>query len=211
MMEAMDSFNQRAIDVITGKKLADALRTDNEDARIKERYGLNPGGSGDAQSFLLARKLIQAGVRIVSLAWGGWDNHGGIFNALRNQIPKLDTGLSGLIADLNELDLLRDTIVVMWGEFGRTPRINPNSGRDHWSRASSCFIAGGGLKTGQVIGSTNRYGETPQDRPVDLHEVFATLYSQLGINAKVTTINDHNGRPQYLAPNNPSPIAELVG
>jgi len=210
MMEAMDSFNQRAIDVITGSKMADALKTEKEDKKIKELYGLDSNGGGENQRFLLARRLVEAGVRVISFSWGGWDTHGDNFKTLGNQLPRLDRALSGLIADLNDRGLLQDTAIVMWGEFGRTPRINGTAGRDHWSRASSCFIAGGGLKTGQVIGSTNRYGEAPQDRPIHLHEVFATLYTLMGIDPKNTTLSDTNGRPQYLT-SMPDPVAELVG
>jgi arylsulfatase A-like enzyme len=125
-------------------------------------------------------------------------------------LPRLDAGLSALITDLDQRGMLADTAVVMWGEFGRTPRINSGAGRDHWARASAAFVAGGGMKTGQVIGSTNRYAETPKDRPVHLHEMFATFYHLLGIDPKTTTLTDPNGRPQYLV-NVTEPIKELVG
>jgi hypothetical protein len=210
MMEAIDSFNQRAIGVITSSKLADALRTEKEDANVKERYGLDRNGGGENQRFLLSRRLIETGARAVSFSWGGWDTHGDNFNAMRRMLPKLDVGLSALILDLHERRLLESTAVVMWGEFGRTPRVNATAGRDHWSRASSAFIAGGGMKMGQVIGATNRYAEAPIERPVELHEVFATFYHLLGIDPKTTTLEDPNGRPQYLV-KNPEPIAELVG
>ena len=146
----------------------------------------------------------------MSFSWGGWDTHGENFKSLRRMLPRLDIGLTALIEDLDERGMLGDTAVVMWGEFGRTPRVNATAGRDHWSRACSCLIAGGGMKTGQVIGSTNRYGEPPQDRPVHLHEVFATFYHLLGIDPKTTTLKDPNGRPQYLV-SVPEPIKELVG
>ncbi len=210
MMEAIDSFNQRAIGVITSSKLAAALRTEKEDAKVKSRYGLDRNGGGENQRFLLARRLIETGARAVSFSWGGWDTHGDNFNALRRMLPRLDVGLSALVGDLDERGMLDDTAVVMWGEFGRTPRVNTTAGRDHWSRASSAFIAGGGMKTGQVIGATNRYGEAPTERPVHLHEVFATFYHLLGIDPKTTTLLDPNGRPQYLV-SMPEPIKELVG
>ncbi|MDX1964320.1 MAG: DUF1501 domain-containing protein [Pirellulales bacterium] len=209
MMEAMDSFNQRAIDVITGSKMADALKIEDESQAVKEEYGLDTNGGGDNQRFLLSRKLIEAGVRCVSFSWGGWDTHERNFVQLRDQLPRLDHGLGALIRDLDQRGMLADTAIVMWGEFGRTPRVNGSAGRDHWSRSSSCFLAGGGLKTGQVIGSTSRYGEAPQDRPVHLHEVFATLYHLMGIDAKNTTLIDNNGRPQYLV-EHPQVIGELV-
>jgi hypothetical protein len=210
MMEAIDSFNQRAIGVITSSKLADALRTEKEDAKVKERYGLNRNGGGENQRFLLSRRLIETGARAVSFSWGGWDTHGDNFNAMRRMLPMLDVGLSALIGDLDERGLLDDTAVVMWGEFGRTPRINSTAGRDHWARASSAFIAGGGMKMGQIIGATNRYAEAPTERPVHLHEVFATFYHLLGIDPQTTTLQDPNGRPQYLV-NAAAPIKELVG
>jgi hypothetical protein len=210
MMEAIDSFNQRAIGVITSSKLADALRTEKEDTRVKERYGLERNGGGENQRFLLSRRLIETGARAVSFSWGGWDTHGDNFNAMRRMLPMLDVGLSALIGELDERGMLDDTAVVMWGEFGRTPRINSTAGRDHWSRASSAFIAGGGMKLGQVIGATNRYAEAPTERPVHLHEVFATFYHLLGIDPKTTTLQDPNGRPQYLV-DIAEPIKELVG
>lgn len=210
MMTAMDSFNQRAVDVITGSKMVDALSTEKESKEIKELYGLNDSEGRDNSKFLVARRLVEAGVRAVSFSWGGWDTHSDNFKSLRRQLPKLDLGLSALLIDLEQRGLLQDTIVAMWGEFGRTPRINMGAGRDHWSRASSCFLAGGGMKMGQVIGSTNRYGEAPQDRPVHLGEVFATLYSVFGINPTTTTLTDTNGRPQYLT-QNPNTLPELIG
>ncbi len=211
MMAAMDSFNQRAVDVITGSKMVDALNTEKETTETKELYGITSDGGRDHDRFLLARRLVEAGVRAVSFSWGSWDTHNDNFISLRRQLPKLDVALSGLLVDLAQRGMLDDTLVLMWGEFGRSPRINMNNGgRDHWSRASSCLIAGGGLKMGQVIGSTNRYGEAPQDRPVELGEVFATLYQTLGVDPKTTTLTDQNGRPQYLT-SNPNPLAELVG
>ncbi|MGC4003138.1 MAG: DUF1501 domain-containing protein [Pirellulales bacterium] len=208
MMEAMDSFNQRAIDVVTGSKMAQALKLEDESPKLRDRYGLRNGDDMGNGRFLLARRLIEVGARVVSLSWGGWDTHSQNFDSLRKQLPRLDAGLSALIQDLDDRGMLQDTIIVMWGEFGRTPRINMTAGRDHWSCASSCFIAGGGLKTGQVIGSTNRYGEAPQDRPVQLGEVFATLYRHMGIDPQ-TTLNDNNGRPQYIT-KNAAVVNELV-
>ena len=127
VMEAIDSFNQRAIGVITSSKLADALRTEKEDAKTKELYGLERNG-GENQRFLLARRLIETGARAVSFSWGGWDTHGDNFNALKRMLPRLDVGLAALITDLDQRGMLADTAVVMWGEFGRTPRINGGAG-----------------------------------------------------------------------------------
>ena len=124
MMEAIDSFNQRAIGVITSSKLADALRTEKEDAKVKERYGLDRNGGGENQRFLLARRLIETGVRAVSFSWGGWDTHGDNFNALAADAAAARRRPGGADQDLDERGMLDDTAVVMWGEFGRTPRIN---------------------------------------------------------------------------------------
>ncbi len=198
-MTALDSFNQRAITVVTSGTLAEALDARKEDPRLVERYGMHLKGAYDGnRNFLLARRLVEAGVRVVSLSWGGWDTHGQNFQSMKQQLPALDVGLSALIEDLDARGLLADTMIMMSGEFGRTPRINGGAGRDHWAPASFFFLSGGGLRTGQVIGSTNRLGERPHDRPVHLQQIFATVYKNLGINVEHTTLADPNGRPQYL-------------
>lgn len=196
MMEAMDSFSARAANLITSGKVAQALDLKQESPETVDRYGARKGG--DNQNFLLARRLIEAGVRNVAFSIGGWDTHGNNFKAMHSKLPALDVALSALISDLDDRGRLNDTLILMSGEFGRTPRINSGAGRDHWPQASFFFLAGGGLKTGQVIGSTNRLGERPEDRPVHLQEVFATIYHQLGIDVQTTTLTDPNGRPQYL-------------
>lgn len=196
MMTAIDSFTERAVNIVTSGELAKALDLKHEDPRTMSRYGL-PDGS--LQNFLLARRLIQAGVRCVSLGWGGWDTHGNNFGHLRNQLPPLDRALAALIEDLDAHGLLDDTLIMMSGEFGRTPRVNGSAGRDHWPRASFFFLAGGGLKHGQMIGTTNRNAEEPVERPVHIQSVFHTTYHLLGIDANTTTLTDSNGRPQYLA------------
>jgi Protein of unknown function (DUF1501) len=209
-MKAMDSFAERAVSVITSGNVAHALDLSQEDPRLRERY-LGGGNAPHQENdrFLVARRLISAGVRCVSLSWGGWDTHGDNFGHLKRQLPPFDQGLAVLIEDLAAHGLLRDTIVVVWGEFGRTPRVNTGAGRDHWPRAMSVLLAGGGLQTGQVIGATNRLGEQPRDRPVHLQEVFATLYQHMGIDPKYTTLVDNNGRPQYLVDHNSS-VRELL-
>jgi uncharacterized protein (DUF1501 family) len=127
---------------------------------------------------------------------------------VRDHGPKLDQGLSALIEDLDARGLLDDVTVIAWGEFGRTPRINENAGRDHWSPVSSAFLAGGGMRTGQAIGATNRLGEYAKERPVTMQEIVATLYHNLGIDTTHTTITDPTGRPQYLV--DARPVAELI-
>ncbi|RLS56383.1 MAG: DUF1501 domain-containing protein [Planctomycetota bacterium] len=207
MMDALDSFEQRAVSLITSGKVASALDTTKESQEVLERYGIKK--NRDNERFLLARKLVQAGVRSVALSWGGWDTHSQNFASMQKQLPALDRALSALIEDLERHDLLDKTILLMSGEFGRTPRINGTAGRDHWPQAAFFWMAGGGLKTGQVIGSTNRLGEKADDRPVHIQEVFATVYHQLGVDLEVNQLTDTAGRPQYILDHR-RPITELV-
>jgi len=144
----------------------------------------------------------------VTLSYGRWDSHGQNFALVRDHGGKLDQCLSALIEDLEVRGMLDDVLVAVWGEFGRTPRINNGAGRDHWPQVSCCLLAGGGIRTGQVIGATNRLGEFATARPVHPAEVVATVYHTLGINPG-TTIQDPTGRPQYLVDH--GAIRELVG
>lgn len=196
MMTAIDSFTDRAVGIITSGELAKALDIKHEDPRTVARYGAN---RNDMERFLVSRRLIQTGVRCVSFSWGGWDTHGQNFQSMKSQLPRLDKALAALIEDLDAHGLLDDTIIMMSGEFGRTPRINSGAGRDHWPRAGFWFLAGGGMKHGQAIGATNRKGEYPVDRAMPLANVYHTIYHQLGIDANTVTLTDPNGRPQYLA------------
>ena len=207
MMTALDSFSERAVGIVTSGSIAKALDTNNVDPRSVDRYGIN--ARRDVDRFLVARRLIETGVRCVSFSWGGWDTHSGNFTSLREQLPALDRALSALIEDLDAHGQLDDTIILMSGEFGRTPRVNGTAGRDHWSRAAFVFMAGGGFRHGQAIGSTNRLGEVAQDRPVHLQNVFTTIYKQLGIDPDHTTLNDPNGRPQFLTDNRDL-VSELI-
>jgi uncharacterized protein (DUF1501 family) len=199
----LDSYTQRAVEVVTSGRVADALDLTKEDTRIVQRYG------NDGKYFLTARRLVEAGVRVVTFNWGGWDTHSNNFTTLKQQLPKLDMALSSLLQDLHDRGLDKDVSVVMWGEFGRTPRVNSSAGRDHWPQLAMCFLAGGGMRTGQVIGSSTRNAEGAKDRPVHLQEVLATLYHNFGINPQTTQIPDPNGRPQYLLDLR-QPISELV-
>ena len=196
MLTAIDSYTDRAVGIVTSGELAKAMDLRQEDPRQLERYGAKNGNEN--QRFILARRLIQSGVRCVSFSWGGWDTHGDNFNAMRRQLPPLDQGLAALIDDLDAHGQLENTIIMMSGEFGRTPRVNNTAGRDHWARASFFFLAGGGLRHGQMIGSTSRNGEEPIERPIHIQNVFHTVYHQLGIDSNTVTLTDPNGRPQYL-------------
>jgi hypothetical protein len=199
MMNALDSFTERAVSLITSGDVARALDTTHEDPRRLQRYGIPT--DRDASKFLLSRRLVEAGARCVSFSIGGWDLHSNNFKSLSKKLPNLDRAMSAMIEDLEVRGRLDDTIIMMSGEFGRTPRVNGNAGRDHWPRAASFFIAGGGMKHGQFIGSTNRLGEVAQDRPVHLQQVFATVYQHMGIDPNAITLTDQNGRPQYLVDN----------
>jgi len=201
MMIALDSYSQRAVSIVTSGRLAQALDITKENPDTVARYGVQHFENG---LLLTARRLVEAGVRYVSLTWAGhnqWDSHGGNFVRMDRLLPGLSLGLSALIEDLDARGRLDDTIIMMSGEFGRTPRINPGAGRDHWPSASFFFLAGGGFRHGQVIGSTTSRAEMPKDRPVHLQHVFHTLYHQLGIDSNAVTFVDPNGRPQYLVEN----------
>jgi uncharacterized protein (DUF1501 family) len=208
-MAAMDRFTQDAIDVVTSPRFSDALDAKLEPESNRERYEHDRESRGINEKFLVARRLVEAGVRVVSFTWGGWDTHQGNFTNLKKNLPRLDRGLSALIYDLEERGRLQDTIIMMSGEFGRTPRINGTAGRDHWPAASFVFLAGGGLQTGQYIGATDRLGARPVERPVHLQQVFATVYRQLGIDVDATQLTDPAGRPQYIVEHR-EPISELA-
>ena len=203
-MDALDSYTQRAVDVITSGRVADALDLNKEDAKVRERYGNN-----DGKMFLTARRLVEVGVRVVSFKWGSWDTHGNNFGQLGKQLPKLDRALSALLEDLEVRGMANDVTVVMWGEFGRTPRVNKSAGRDHWLQLAMGFMAGGGMRLGQAIGTSSKNAEHVVERPVHLQEVFATLYHNLGIDVSKSHLVDPNGRPQYLVDYR-EPIRELV-
>jgi hypothetical protein len=217
MMNGLDAYNQQAFGILTSSKLVDALDLKKEPAKVVERYGKgdprnrDDGGPKLMEHFLVARRLVEAGARCVTLAFSRWDHHGDNFGALRQDLPLLDQGLSALIADLHERGLEKDVSVVVWGEFGRTPTINKDGGRDHWPRVSAALLAGGGLRHGQVIGSTDRLGGEAASRPVQFGEVFATMYHALGLDVNKVTVNDLTGRPQFLVDNGQQPMRELIG
>ena len=213
----VDALSQKAFDVLTSSRLVEALDLEKEDPQVRDRYGRGSATSAFGEDagphwmdqFLMARRLVETGVRCVTLSFGSWDRHGQNFERLPEQLAKFDQGITALVEDLHRRGLDQDVSVVAWGEFGRTPRINPGGGRDHWPQVSCCLLAGGGMRVGQVIGSTNRLGEVPQDRPVHYQEVFTTLYNRLGIDVGNATILDQAGRPQYLVDYR-DPIRELI-
>ena len=215
LMEGLDSFNQQAFGVLTSSKLVEALDLYREDKRIVERYGKgDPKPHGDAapmlmEQFLMARRLVEAGARVVTVAFGFWDYHGQNHKIAKADLPLLDQGVTALVQDLHDRGLDKEVSVVVWGEFGRTPTINKDAGRDHWPKVSCALLACGGMKTGQVIGATDRLGGEPSDRAVHFQEVFATLYHSLGIDPNKVTITDLSGRPHYLV-DGYQPMKEVI-
>ena len=204
-LAGLDDLNRQALDILTSSRLADALDLSKEDPAVRERYGKgSPKNYGDGaprnlEHFLMARRLVEAGARVVTLNFGRWDFHSNNHVTARDtHLPLFDRGLATLIADLYERGLGEDVSVVAWGEFGRTPQINKTAGRDHWPQVGGGLIAGGGMQTGQVIGSTDRLGGVPKDRPVHFGEVFATLYRNLGLDPATMKLPDLSGRPQYI-------------
>ena len=215
-VSALDRLQQRAMDILTSNRLAEAFDLSQEDPETLERYGKGDpkkhadGAPLNLQHFLLARRLVEAGCRVVTLNFGRWDFHSNNFKSLKDKyLPLWDQGVSALVEDLHERGLDSDVSVVTWGEFGRTPKINKNAGRDHWPQVGGALLAGGGMPAGQVIGSTDRLGEGPKDRPVHFGEVISTLYHNLGINAAEATVDDLTGRPRYLV-NGHQPMKALA-
>jgi hypothetical protein len=201
-MKGMDAFTVRAFDMVTSGTVRSALDLTKADAKTRERYK-------GVEQFLTARRLIEAGVGCVTLSIGGWDTHGANFKTLKRQLPQVDRGVANMIQDLHDLGLGNDVVTVMWGEFGRTPKINGNDGgRDHWSPVMSALIAGGGLKMGQAVGSSTARAERPKDRPCTVPQVLATIYRALGIDPS-QTFPSGSGRPMYILDDR-QPIAELL-
>lgn len=176
---AMDEFYQRAYAMISSPAAREAFDIGKESTATKDKYGSSEAG----MRFLLARRLVEAGVRFVTVSYGGWDHHAGIENAMRRQAPGLDQALAGLVRDLDEHGLLSSTIVLVTSEFGRTPKINASAGRDHYPRVYSIAAAGGGFRRGLVYGSSNSTASEPEENPLRIEDVLTTVYHQLGINA----------------------------
>jgi len=216
-LAGQDAFTQQALGVLTSSRLAEALDVSRESPKTRERYGkgdtrnYGDGAPRNLEHFLIARRLVEAGARCVTLNFGRWDFHSNNFSEFKNtHAPLFDQGLSALVEDLYDRGLDKDVSVVAWGEFGRTPIINKDAGRDHWPQVGCGLVAGGGLKTGQVIGKTDRLGGQIVERPVHFGEVLATLYQKIGLDPHQTTLKDLAGRPQYLVDHQHQPMRELI-
>jgi hypothetical protein len=214
-MAAMDQHTARAFDILTADRIRDAFDLDQEPDQVRASY---PTGisytpysrpsTWNASNLLLARRLVERGVRVVTTWLSSWDQHGNLFRSMYEMLPLLDRSISALVTDLRERGLDQEVAVVVMGEFGRTPRINNNAGRDHWNEAGCVLLAGGGLRMGQVIGTTDSRGERSRSQPIRYQNIFATLYHVLGIDP-AQTLPDMGGRPLPLLDDR-TPIAELV-
>ncbi len=189
---AVDDFSQQAFDLVYGSRAREAFDISQEPDKMRDRYGRNTVG----QSMLLARRLVESGVTCVTVRSTGWDDHNKIAEGLAKHAPPYDRGVATLIQDLAERGMQDDVLVVAMGEFGRTPRVNNNAGRDHWGSVMSVMLAGGGLQPG-IIGASNSKGEVPADKPYRPEHVLAMAYRHLGIDTSLT-FPDHSGRPRYL-------------
>jgi uncharacterized protein (DUF1501 family) len=207
-MQALDQFDRAAYEMVTGPAAREAFDLSQEDAATRERYGLHRWG----QSCLLARRLVESGVTFVTVNFDphsfSFDQHGNIRQGMLSAGPRMDSAISSLVEDLYQRGLDREVLLVVWGEFGRTPMINAAAGRDHWGQVMSVLLSGGGLRVGQVIGSSNDKGEVPKDRPLTPYDVVATIYRHLGIDPAMK-FTDLSGRPQTLL-NEGTVIEELV-
>ncbi len=205
-VKARDAFYEKAHGLITSPAAKKAFDLRQEPDRVREAYGRNMFG----QSCLLARRLVEAGVHFVTVTDGGWDTHQNNFKSLKDRLlPRIDRGYSTLLQDLHDRGLLDGTLVVWFGDFGRTPKVNPSAGRDHWATAGVACLGGGGVKTGQVVGATNALGEVVVDNPVRPQDLAATIYHALGIPLH-TWYRAQDGRPIELVPEG-KPVRQLVG
>ena len=195
----MDQYTRQAYETVTSGRVRRAFDLSDEDQKTRELYGMNRFGQG----LLMARRLAQNGVPFISINSGGWDNHGAkvcgftLEDSLRKRGPSFDQGIAGLVTDIYQRGLDEKILVVCMGEFGRTPKVNSEAGRDHWGPLMSILISGGGLKVGQVIGASDSKGGYPSESPYRPENVLAMMYRHLGIDPGMTLI-DSSGRPQYL-------------
>jgi uncharacterized protein (DUF1501 family) len=206
VVKARDEFYEKAHGIITSPDAKRAFDIAAESEKTRDRYGKTMFG----QQCLLARRLVESGVQFVTVTDGGWDTHQNNFKSLKDRLlPRVDRGLSALLEDLSGRGLLDETLVVWFGDFGRTPKINPSAGRDHWSTAGCALMAGGGLKVGQVVGATNALGEYVTDSPVSPADLAATIYTVMGVNLH-TWYKAQDGRPIELCAEG-KPVKQLVG
>ena len=199
----MDHVDRQAVDILTSGRMRDAFDVSKEGAKTRERYG-----DGWGEQALVARRLVEAGARFVTLNTGYWDDHGNLKGALDNKMPRHDRAVGVLIQDLAERGMLDDTLVITAGEFGRTPVINKDAGRDHWPQTQSLLLAGGGYRHGQVIGSTDAKAAYPETRPIGVEDFCAIIYRALGLSPNDAVI-DPSGRPVHLLPGGEVP-RELI-
>ena len=217
-MTALDSFTQQALGILSSGRFAAALDLSREDPRVVEKFTprmklpdasfYTTEGPEAARKFLIARRMIEAGVRCVSVSLSDFDTHRSNFERMRYLGPLMDHALDALVGDLEERGMLDDVLIVAWGEFGRTPKVNNKAGRDHWPRVAMGIMAGGGMDGGQVIGATDHTASEATERPVPYQDVIATLYRHLGIDGRTTTVTDTQGRPQHLVSTG-RPLPEL--
>lgn len=201
-MSAIDSYTQRALEMVASPAVREAFDVSQESSETHDRYGRY------CENFLRARRLVEAGVSVVTLKVGDWDTHEHNFRDMREQLPQLDQGFHALVTDLYERGLEQDVAVVLWGEFGRAPQISRIAGRDHSPEAGAAVVAGGGFRVGQVIGETDAHAARSQGRPYTPSNVLASLYRHLGIDPSAT-LPDHNGRPMYILDDR-EPVRELA-
>ena len=215
-MDDLDQSYRRAFEVLTSSKLLEAIDVEKENPQVRARYSLGSSKhQGDGaplwnDQLLIARRLIEAGVRVVTVAYGFWDTHGNNFAHMKSNLPVVDAGLAALVEDIHERGLADDVSLVVWGEFGRTPKINKDAGRDHWAPVQAALLSGGGMQMGQVIGSTDKTGGYAETRPVHYRDVLATIYHNLGIDPH-EFVRDINERPVQILPEDARPIRELIG
>jgi len=203
-LRTLDEFQRRALDLVVSPEARRAFDLPREDPRVRDRYGRSTLG----QSCLLARRLVESGVRFVTVNSGGWDHHAKIFPSLDKRLPEADLALSALLDDLSVRGLLDSTLVVVMGEFGRTPKINKDAGRDHWGHAASLVFAGGGVAPGRVVGRTDDQGSHVTDRPVSPADVAATIYKAVGVDYSGHLYTPEN-RPVAILDEG-SPVSELL-
>lgn len=192
-LDAMGSFYQSAYSLISSPDAREAFNLSAEDAKLRDEYGRNQAG----QRMLLARRLLAAGVRMVSMTYGSWDHHNNIVGAMRNQMPSFDQAFAALVRDLDRTGLLDSTIVMVTSEFGRTPKVNGTAGRDHWPRVFSIALAGGGFKKGFAYGTSDATASEPDENPLGPEDLFFTIYQQLGIDPEKRLMSA-GGRPSAI-------------